>query len=404
VSRVDPPSPRLSSRQDAAAGPSNDSPARRASRFERHPRLTLFVLALVAVTLADFGFTFVYSLLRPGFYRDHSAFRVRSPIYHHGFQPGVSVDDERWGPLVASYRIDSLGFRDRAVRQVPLRSAEWRAVLIGDSFTEGIGVPYEDTFAGIAAASLLPSGVEVLNAGAASFSPIIYLRRVRNLLEDIGLRFDHLVVFIDVGDIQDEVTYAFDERGNVVSREARRLREERANRVHGRPFFLRSLAVRRFLDRHTLLLARLYEAADLWFTRGPRRAAQWTVDPQAFEEYGREGLESARAHMDELAELVARHGIGLTVAVYPWPDHVMLGDRDSKQVSFWRAWAAGKHAGFLDYFPLFVGVGEAKETVRREFIPGDIHWNAAGHRVIAGPLVEHLRSLAARRAKPPAPP
>ena len=381
-----------------------DSPARPASPFERHPRLTTLVLAVVAVVLVDFGFTFVYSHLNPGFYRDHSAFRVRSPIYHHGFQPGVSVDDERWGPLVGSYRINSLGFRDRAVRQVPLRSADWRVVLIGDSFTEGIGVPYEDTFAGIAATSLLPSGIEVLNAGAASFSPIIYLRRVRNLVEEVGLRFDHLVVFLDVGDIQDEVTYAFDERGNVASREARRLREERANRVHGRPFFLRSLAVRRFLDRHTLLLALLYDAADRWLTRGPRRAALWTVDPQAFEEYGREGLENARAHMDALAELVARHGIGLTVAVYPWPDHVILGDRDSKQAAFWRAWAAGKHVGFLDYFPLFVGVGEAKQTVRRDFIPGDIHWNAAGHRVIAEPLVEHLRGLAARRAKPPAAP
>jgi len=381
-----------------------NSPARPASRLGRRPRLTLLVLAAAAVVVADFGFTFVYSQLRPGFFRDHSAFRVRSPIYHHGFRPGVSVDDERWGPRVASYRIDSLGFRDQAVRQVPLTSADWRVVLIGDSFTEGIGVPYENTFAGIAAASLAPAGVEVLNAGAASFSPIIYLRRVRNLVEEVGLRFDHLVVFVDVGDIQDEVTYAFDEQGDVASREARRLREERANRGHGRPFFLRSLAVRRFLDRHTLLLARLYDAADALLTRGPRRAALWTVDPQAFEEYGREGLENARAHMDALAELLARHGIGLTVAVYPWPDHVILGDRDSKQAAFWRAWAAEKRAGFLDYFPLFVGVGDPKETVRREFIPGDIHWNAAGHRVIAGPLVEYLRALAARRAKLPAAP
>jgi hypothetical protein len=381
-----------------------DNPARRSSRFERHPRTTLFVLAVLAVVLADLGFTAVYSFFRPGFYRDHSAFRVPSPIYHHGFRPGVSVDDERWGPLVASYRIDSLGFRDRSVRQVPLSSVDWRVVLIGDSFTEGIGVPYEDTFAGLAAASLAPSGIEVLNAGVASYSPIIYLRRVKNLVEEVGLRFDHLVVFVDVGDVQDEVTYAFDEEGNVVSREARRLREERANRVHGRPFFLRSLAVRRFLDRRTLLLARLYDAADRLLTRGPRRAALWTVDPHAFDEYGKEGLLNARAHMDALADLVARHGIGLSVAVYPWPDHVTLGDRDSKQAAFWRAWAADKNAGFLDYFPLFVGVGDSRETVRRDFIPGDIHWNAAGHRVIAGPLVEHVRALAAARRRPKAMP
>ena len=272
-------------------------------------------------------------------------------------------------------------------------------MLIGDSFTEGIGVRYEDTFAGLAAAALAPRGIEVLNAGVASFSPIIYLRRVQDLVEDVGLRFDHLVVFIDIGDIQDEVTYAFDAQGNVVSKEGRRLREERANRVQGRPFFLRSLALRRFLDRHTILLARLYAAADALLTRGPRRAALWTVDAQAFEEYGPEGLEKARAHMDALRELLARHGIGLTVAVYPWPDQVLLGDRDSKQARYWRAWAAEKRAGFIDYFPVFVGVGDAKETVRRDFIPGDIHWNEAGHRLVAEPLIAHLARVAPPRPR-----
>jgi len=382
--------------------PQTDNPARPPSLFERHPRVTLLVLALVGLLLADFGFTFAWSLLRPDFYKDHSAFRVRSETYHHGFKPGVSVDDERWGPLVASYRINSLGFRDKEVREVPLAAAAWRVVLIGDSFTEGIGVRYEDTFAGIAAAALAPRGIEVMNAGVASFSPILDRRRVQDLLETVGLRFDHLVVFIDIGDIQDEVTYELDARGNVVSKEARRLREERANRVQGRPFFLRSLATRRFLDRHTLLLSRLLALADALLTRGPRRAALWTVDAQAFEDYGREGLANARTHMDALHDLLARHGIGLTVAVYPWPDHVLLGDRDSKQAAYWRAWAAEKHAGFIDYFPLFVGVGDAKETVRRDFIPGDIHWNEAGHRVVAGPLVAHLVSIAppGRQAKP----
>jgi hypothetical protein len=266
-------------------------------------------------------------------------------------------------------------------------------VVIGDSFVEGIGVRYEDTFAGLAAETLAPKGLEVLNAGVASFSPIMYRRRVRNLVEEVGLRFDHLVVFIDVGDIQDEVTYDLDAGGNVAGKEQRRLREERANRVWGRPFFVRSLAVRRFLDRHTLLLARLYAAADALLARGPRRAALWTVDERVFEEYGREGLARAREHMDALAALLARHGIGLTVAVYPWPDHVLLGDRDSRQAVFWRAWAAEKGAGFLDYFPLFVGVGDPKGMVRRDFIPGDIHWNEAGHRVVADALVRHLLAV-----------
>jgi hypothetical protein len=354
------------------------------------------VLVLVATVLGDLGFTFVSSTLRPDFQRRRSTFRVRSETYHHGLKPGVSADGERWGPLLVSYRINSLGFRDKEVREVPLASAAWRVVLIGDSFTEGIGVRWEDTFAGIADRALASRGMEVLNAGVASFSPILYLRRVRDLLETVGLRFDHLVVFLDLGDIQDEVTYTLDAHGDVVSREARRLREERANQVYGRPFFLRSLGVRRALQRHTILLARLYALADALLARGPRRAVAWTVDRQAFEDYGREGLASARTHMDALQELLAQHGIGLTVAVYPWPDQVLLGDRDSTQVSVWRAWAAERGAGFIDYFPRFVGVGDPRERVRHDFIPGDIHWNEAGHRIVAEALVEHLLAVAPR--------
>jgi hypothetical protein len=351
-------------------------------------------LVLVATVLADFGLTFVYSKLRPDLRRHRPSFRVRSESYHHGLKPGVSVDDERWGPLIQSYRTNSLGFRDEKVRDVPLASAAWRVVLIGDSFTEGVGVRWEDTFAGIAGRALAPRGIEVLDAGVASFSPILYLRRVRDLLENVGLRFDHLVVFLDIGDVQDEVTYAFDAHGNVVSREARRLQEERANQIYGRPLLLRSLAVRRALERHTVLLGRLYSLADGLFTRGPRRAAAWTMDRRAFEEYGREGLARARTHMDALRALLARHGIGLTVAVYPWPDQILMGDRYSIQASIWGAWAAQRGAGFIDCFPLFFGRGDPRETVRRDFIPGDIHWNEAGHRIVAETLVEHLLAIA----------
>jgi hypothetical protein len=369
---------------------SKEPRSRAPSVFERHPRPTLAVLLIVGAVLADFGFTFAYSIFRPDFYRDRSVFRERSEIFHHGFKPMVSVDDERWGPLVGSYRINSLGFRDKQVRVVPLSSPNRRVLLIGDSFVEGIGVAYEKTFACLAEEALAPKGIEVLNAGVASFSPIMYLRRTRNLVEEVGLRFDHLVVFIDIGDIQDEVTYAFDAQGNVISKEKRRLKEERANRTHGRPFLLRSLPVRRFLDRHTLLLARAWALADALLTRGPRRAAVWTVEETAMEEYGREGLLKARENMSALHELLSRHRIALSVAVYPWPDQVLLGDRESRQVSFWRAWATERGVPLLDYFPAFVGVGEPKAVVRRYFIPGDIHWNEVGHRLIADALIAHL--------------
>ncbi len=359
------------------------------SVFERHPRATVIGLLLVLLPITDLAFTRVYARFRPQFYRNQSLFRVRHDVYHHGFRPNVSVDLEYWGHLGASYRTNSLGFRDRVVRDVPLTSSRRRIVFIGDSFTEGIGIPYATTFVGIVEEALSPRGIEVLNAGAASYTPIIDYRKTRHLVEGVGLRFDELVVFVDIGDIQDEVTYGLDESGNVAFKQNRWLREDRANWYQGKPPWLASFGAYRFLRKNALLGGTVYEALLTAFTQGPRRAAQWTVDAGAFEAYGREGLEKAQAHMDLLADFATQHGIRLSVAAYPWPDQILLGDRDSKQVVVWRAWAERRGAGFINCFPPFFE-GNPEEKVRREFIRGDIHWNEEGHRRIAEVVLAYL--------------
>jgi lysophospholipase L1-like esterase len=354
----------------------------RKSVFERHPKATLGLFVLVVVALLDLGSTAIYKVFRPQFYRPQSVFRVQDDVYHHGFKPMTSVDLEYWGPLAASYRINSLGFRDKAVREVPLASDRRRIVFIGDSFTEGIGVPYEKTFVGLIDETLASRGIEVLNAGAASYTPIIYYRRVRHLLEDVGLRFDELFVCIDIGDIQDEVTYKLDEGDNVVFRQQRWALETDANWRFGKPRFLTSARLHGLLRKHTLVASTLYEATLAALSSGPRRAAAWTLDPQVFEEYGREGVPRAEANMGRLADLLARHRVRLTVVVYPWPDQILARDAESRQVRVWREWAKAHGAGFIDAFPAFLA-GEPEEIVRREFIRGDIHWNERGHRRIA---------------------
>ena len=371
----------------------------RPSLFERHPRATLLVLVTVLLVGCDLAFTAAFRALVPP--PPPSGLRVRDPVVHHGLKPLFS-GRERWGPWDATYHTSSLGLRDASARVLPLEGTTPRVLLIGDSFTEGIGVDWEETFAGRLSAALAPEGVEVLNAGAASYCPIIYERRVRQLLEK-GLRFDHLVVYVDVGDILDEVSYKHDAEGNVVGRETRRIQEERANRAY-EGSILALTPLERFLERRTTAGHAAYAAFLRSRGQGWRRGAAWTLDPAVFESYGKEGLQRAARHMEKLAATLAARGIRLTVAVYPWPDHVLAGDVDSRQARFWRTWSEAHGAGFLDYFPRFVPVGGegAEAVVRRLFIRGDIHWNADGHREIAAGFLEAWPRL--RQQGPPAPP
>ena len=48
------------------------------------------------------------------------------------------------------------------------------------------------------------------------------------------------------------------------------------------------------------------------------------------------GIRRSVMHMEALAELLRSRGIGLTVAVYPWPFQLFYNDRKSRQVEIWR--------------------------------------------------------------------
>ena len=79
---------------------------------------------------------------------DTPSARIANSVYDHGFAADFDGYDV-WGELRYRLTTNSLGFKDARVRNVPLKSASRRILLIGDSFAEGIGMSFEDSFAGM---------------------------------------------------------------------------------------------------------------------------------------------------------------------------------------------------------------------------------------------------------------
>lgn len=377
--------------------------ATRQSVFERNSRKTLVVIVAVSLLIADFAFTALYRLVFQATVVPQASMRTQSEIYHHDLRPMLNGVRSHWGPLAYRTTTNSLGFRDAEARAVTLRSAHPRVLLIGDSFTEGIGVDFEETFAGRVHNELQASGVDVLNAGVMSYCPIIYYRKIKYLLEEVGLEFDYVVVFLDMSDIQDEVIYRLDANGNVVSENASPTAANEEELEAAKPRGWSKKRLIGFVDGNTTVAANLLRRVRSLY-RGPqvfygvnKRRALWTIDEQIFASYGREGLERAQAHMDMLRELLAQHAIPLTVAVYPWPDQVFHGDLNSKQVIFWREWSQNNDAGFLNLFGDFIDPQDKLEALNRYYIPGDTHWNSAGHRVVADAFLRYWNAAPGHR-------
>ncbi len=350
----------------------------------RHLRGVAVLLVLVALDQ-------LVTAIRPvrGAPFQASPLRVASALYDHDLAPGAATE-ERWGDALTPLVTNSLGFRDRSRRRIDPSSRRRRVLFMGDSFAEGIGVPYEQTFVGRVDDRLRRDGVEVLNAAVVSYSPSIYWRKVKHLVETVGLRFDELVVFVDVSDVQDEAWF-YERRGDAVVRQPGA--DERVFGVTapmrlafwgiGHSITLRTLYP--FVPRgHRDPLAHALDHANLSWRRGA-----WTTDAATYASYAPVGLARSDRAMNDLAALLAARGIRLTVAVYPWPVQIFARDRDSLQVSHWREWSRQHGADFLDLFPRFIGDDPPARVYDALFIPGDCHWNAAGHRVVADAFLDH---------------
>jgi hypothetical protein len=337
-------------------------------------------------------------------------YRIADPLFHHSFKPNVATDRAEWGDRRYSARTNSLGFKDAAVRQVEKAPQRRRIVFIGDSFTEAMGVSFEHSFVG-RAAQALPQ-VEMLNAAVGSYSPSIYWRKLAWLLDE-GYRFDEAIVYIDVSDLQDEaIIYREDGGGTIrdVVPGRRGLPRLDATMEHPlpepEPRFV-NRATRMWLKDHFYFtnlvanLVRLGGAAPGSHSRrpeAPRRLllSYWTVDP-SLPGYGAGGVEGgiakSIAYMDRLKGLLDKHGIALSVGVYPWPDQLDYDTVDSSHVKLWRGWCARQGCRrFIDHFPDFFRYKSEHEDWRQTlFIPGDVHYSERGNALVAERLIASLR-------------
>jgi lysophospholipase L1-like esterase len=381
-------------------------------------RAAVIFYGLALFLALDWG----YSSLRRD---DGKSPRRPDPDYHHGLVRNFAGYDT-WGERRYRFYANSLGFRDETVREVPAAAATRRILVIGDSFTEGIGVTFEESFVGrlAFAGTRRDERVEFLNAGVVSYSPVLYYKKIKYFIEH-GLRFDAVVVLPDVSDVYDEATKYFCQDDEPQYRKFCTAHETwfygalcRQEDSGGRnrngapclegdnlaalPFDLGPYLARHFAvtdAARTLVKFRVQE----WL--GNRKQSQLILTPVSdwlsansseFDSlYAPLGIEGGIArslgNMQKLADLLKAKNIPLTVVVYPWPVQLALGDRDSRQIAIWREFCKASCNAFIDLFPAFFAEVEVhQDWYERLFISGDFHLSGRGHQFMFEALAPHL--------------
>jgi len=140
--------------------------------------------------------TFDYELNRN--IENEKKFRVKNIFFSHTLKnnyKGISY----YGKKVHDICTNQFGFKSYC-NDIQLED-NYDYWFIGDSFTEGVGLDYDDTFVGIF--NLSNKELKVANLGVSSYSPIIYFHKLKFFLEK-GLKTKNVIIFLDVSDFTDE--------------------------------------------------------------------------------------------------------------------------------------------------------------------------------------------------------
>lgn len=359
--------------------------------FERNPRKTIIFSLLALLLVLDY-FAGVFFIPE-----NYNLFRCPHPFYHHALVPNKRCNG-KWGNSVYCVATNSLGFRDRTVRKVPLNANKRRIVFIGDSFTECLGVDYGHSFVGILSDQLAESNVEILNAAVVSYSPKLYYLKIKYLIEEIGLDFDELFVFVDNSDIPDEICYEKFEpkRYNILADVTYKLRKYLMNTSF--LYYSMNTIFNRAMKRDCEEIDGLHPcfapiddeltAEVIRISTNP--VLYWTISERMLELCGKKGMKLAAINMTKLANLCKDHNIKLTVVVYPWPHQITHQDLESIQVGFWRHFCRINSLSFINFFPLFISDRDCNTILAEYFIDRDVHWNAKGHIIVANELSKYI--------------
>ena len=307
------------------------------------------------------------------FLPDVRHYRKPHEYYHHDLVPNVSNIYVTWARQDYKISTNSLGFRDSFSRNISNHKDKYRIILIGDSFTEGLGVDWEDSFAGILSNQLENRGIEILNAGTIGYSPRIYYLKIDYLLNVQKLKFDELFVFIDISDIDNEHLYQ--------------------NYKPKSQSFIDRLIL--YGSRYSYVLRKIHQQpvlgsneqgipfANNLKTNYVNPIGDWRRDDPKIQE----GFRLAVHNMFQLVKLCRDHSIKLRIIVYPWQSNI--GHTKHLQESLWQTFAIAHKIEFINLFPDFAEVCNYDGKFCSDFfIPSDVHWSVAGHKFVANKILK----------------
>ena len=334
----------------------------------------------------------------------HKKQRVRHDFFHHTLAPNIDYKKTGWGPKIYRLCTDEWGLKYKCNTK---SKNTYKLAIIGDSFVEGIGIPYEETFAGIINLKTIP---EIANLGVSSYSPKIYYSKLKYFIEK-GFKFNHVIIFIDVSDLIDDMnSYVLLRDGKVRDKKWNKKIEwyinakfpvldqlifkfTKNNRYRATDTILTQ--AKTFTSNENLKIEDIIKIYD----KKMNLRSMWTYTNEnkiKGYDYGiDQGIEEQIRTMDMIYDYLADKKIKLSIAVYPWPQTILYDVPYNKHVKIWEEFCKRRCVNFINHYPLFMNINDSDEKkieiIKKYYQLGDIHFNAEGNKLIAEDFLKKFK-------------
>lgn len=363
--------------------------------------IKIFILQSIFIIILFLSVDFIFTnfILSNNIYSDKhipkkQEYRVKDTNFHHSLAKSYKGEGS-WEYLSYKFCTDKSGFISNC-ENVNKLTKHFNIAFIGDSFTEGIGLPYEETFVGMFAG--YNQKLTIGNFAVGSYSPTIYLKKIEWLLNN-GYTFDHLYLFIDISDVQDEAFYFLNSDGVV---------DDKSKKIKNSENLIKENFLKKFIKNNfyiftaTYLNLSYYLKLNYFHESFPLFSMERSAWTHNFNVYGygdlgvSKSIDKALDKTNMLYKLLQSNNIKMSIGVYPWPEQLYQMSKDlskqSLQSKIWRDFCFEKCENFFDFFPIFrdlIKKNGVKNIYNKYYIPGDVHFNKEGNSVI----FNHIKNI-----------
>ena len=293
---------------------------------------------------------------------------------------------------------DEMGLRV-GENSLPKNKNKKNIFIFGDSFTYGVGIEYEKTYVGLIEKKF--SNYNVYNFGVGSYSPSVYLYKLKKTLEK-NIIPEKILLFLDLTDLIDEASrWTYDESiVNVRLATNYVYKNSKKKEKFTKKNFKLLNNVSSYINYHSRNL-REFANIKLNEKRKIKTSIQGSFTYKDLNSLDKrfwkngvflKGKNNLKKRLSQISDISKKNNIEFYLIIYPWAETLEFGQKNFSWSNFAKEICSDKNCNLIDTIPDFQNYKNENINWSTElYFLNDEHFNDKGANLLFNSIVTKIK-------------